>query len=392
MRIALVTDWMSNTGGTEAYFHTVRNGLRDSAHTVSLLACGPMPDPSADYPVHEAPATRALTQLVNPRAWLAVRRMVHEFKPDVALIGHFAYHLSPAALRALGDVPRIAYMLDYKAICPLGTKLLPDLSPCMVESGFVCHRNGCVSVPHWMRDQPRYALLRAALDSMATTLTASTTMHAALAAAGIATTLLPQPVPPPSASYRRRISEAPRFLYVGRVSREKGLALLLEAFDRVKTRHASAELHVVGDGPLRSALQASTVRTPGIVWHGMQSPIRIEEELSQAWALIAPSIWEEPFGLVALEAIVRGVPAVASNAGGFAETVVHGRTGLLFARADVHALTDAMMSIANRDVFPAHTIADADVQEVQTRTNPQRHIRALLETFERACRRRPTDR
>jgi glycosyltransferase involved in cell wall biosynthesis len=388
MRVALITDWMSHAGGTEAYFHTLRDGLRASGHPVALLACGTDPDRSAEYRVRSASGTRVLTQLANPRAWLTVRRMVNEFKPDVAVIGHFAYHLSPSVLRALGTVPRVAYLLDYKVVCPLGTKLLPDLAPCRVDSGFVCHRNGCVSMPHWLRDQPRYALIRAAIDRMTTMLTASATMQAALAAAGIATTLLPQPVPPPSIGYRRHPSSAPRFLYVGRLSREKGVGLLLAAFARVSVIHSDAELHIIGDGPLREELRRSAAAARGIVWHGTQPLERIEAALSQAWALVAPSLWEEPFGLVALEAIVRGVPAVASDAGGFAETITHGRTGLLFPTADINALTSALLSIASRAVFPTHTIDEPDVQDARRRTDPQRHIGALIEILERVRYRR----
>jgi hypothetical protein len=99
-------------------------------------------------------------QIVNPFAVAAVRRIVRDFKPDAALVNHFAFHLSPAVLSALHPVPTVLSTMDYKAVCPIGSKLLPDGTICHQPAGLVCWRGGCVSLPHWLRDQPRYALIR----------------------------------------------------------------------------------------------------------------------------------------------------------------------------------------------------------------------------------------
>ena len=64
-----------------------------------------------------------------------------------------------------------------------------------------------------------------------------------------------------------------------------------------------------------------------------------------AWVQIVPSQWEEPFGVVATEAMMRGTAVIASNQGGCAECVVDGRTGLLFAAGDSEALADAILRL-----------------------------------------------
>ena len=103
-------------------------------------------------------------QIVNPFAVARVRQVKREFRPDVAFVSHFAYHLSPAALTGLRNLPTVVSVMDYKSVCPIGTKLLPDNALCSVPAGFVCQQKGCVSTAHWLRDRPRYALMRNALS------------------------------------------------------------------------------------------------------------------------------------------------------------------------------------------------------------------------------------
>ena len=86
-----------------------------------------------------------------------------------------------------------------------------------------------------------------------------------------------------------------------------------------------------GDGPDLSSVRA-LARELGladcVTFHGKQSQPDMEQILQHAWVQAIPSVWEEPFGLVAVEAAMRGTAAVVSSAGGLAEIVVHGETGL----------------------------------------------------------------
>ncbi|MEQ1692237.1 MAG: glycosyltransferase [Gemmatimonas sp.] len=387
MRVALVSDWMSSIGGAEAYFHTLRLGLRAAGHDAALFACGPTPDPAAEYSVvdRDNRLSQSFTQIVNPFAARGLRAMVRDFRPDVVLTGHFAYHISPLALDVLGDVPFVVYLMDYKTICPIGSKLLPDLSVCREDRGVICLQKGCVSLPHWLRDRPRYALMGRALQRASALLTPGLSMHRQLAAAGIHTTVLRQPVPMPSAEYQRRPAPVPRFLFVGRLSREKGVPQLIATFANVKRLHPNAELRIAGDGPLRSEIErAVAAASSGVALLGALTPAQIEAELASAWALVAPSLWEEPFGLVALEAIVRGVPVVASNAGGFSENVVHGVTGLLVEMSDAEALTASLTQIASGAAFPGGHLKDSLVREARESSCPDTHVRHLMEILKRA--------
>ena len=166
-----------------------------------------------------------------------------------------------------------------------------------------------------------------------------------LADAGIVAASSAWPIASPSAGFRRAPATQPLFVFTGRLAREKGVDTLLHALAHARARGLEARLRVVGDGPLRSSLQDMTdsLGLSGAVEFTGWLPLeRVEAQLADAWALVAPSAWAEPLGLTALEAVVRGIPVIASATGGLAETVEHGVTGLLFPNGDADALARSL--------------------------------------------------
>lgn len=120
-------------------------------------------------------------------------------------------------------------------------------------------------------------------------------------------------------------------LFVGRLSVEKGLDVLLKAW---KTLGSAVPLKIVGDGPLAPQVVAATQRLPHITWLGRKPMSEVYQLMGEAQMLIFPSKWYETFGRVAVEAFAKGTPVIASNIGAIAELVDSGRTGLLFSPSD----------------------------------------------------------
>ena len=134
-----------------------------------------------------------------------------------------------------------------------------------------------------------------------------------------------------------------RFLYVGRISKEKNVDALIDAFDEIVRRGYQAGLVFVGDGPHRLALEARSQDRP-IAFTGM-----IEgEELAQAYAsgdcMVFPST-TDTFGNVVLEAQASGLPVIVTDQGGPAEIVRRHGSGLIVNLSQPHALADAMEKI-----------------------------------------------
>ncbi|MCU1335637.1 MAG: glycosyltransferase [Bryobacterales bacterium] len=120
-------------------------------------------------------------------------------------------------------------------------------------------------------------------------------------------------------------------LFVGRLSPEKGLATLIEAWDRLAN---PIPLRVIGDGPLSPQILAAAARNPRIQWMGALPASEVRRQMQSARFLVCPSIWYESFGMIIVEAFSTGLPVIASNLGAMAELVEHERTGLLFTPGD----------------------------------------------------------
>jgi len=135
-----------------------------------------------------------------------------------------------------------------------------------------------------------------------------------------------------------------RLVYFGRMVTEKGLWTLLEAFSLLKS---SAELELVGEGPLRSELEtflSGSPRHDRVKLTGYVAPEHLRDILVRSGLVIVPSIWQEPLGLVVLEAMACGLPVVASAVGGIPEMISDGVNGLLAPPGDPLTLAAAIDS------------------------------------------------
>lgn len=138
------------------------------------------------------------------------------------------------------------------------------------------------------------------------------------------------------ASLRADRPRGPHYLLLGQLVPYKRADLALHAFNALRL-----PLRVIGDGAQAAALQR--IAGPTITLLGRQSRERVHEELQSCRALVFPGI--EDFGIVPVEAMAAGAPVIAYARGGALETVVDGRTGVLFHEQSVPALCDAVESI-----------------------------------------------
>lgn len=115
------------------------------------------------------------------------------------------------------------------------------------------------------------------------------------------------------------------YLYVGRLTEEKGVLILLQAFAKNKQ-----PLIIVGTGPLQETVKLYASQYKHITFLGEQSLDKIYTLLNDTIALIFPSVWYETFGMVVIEAFSKGVPVITSNLGNMKYLVTHKHNGLTF--------------------------------------------------------------
>ena len=138
-----------------------------------------------------------------------------------------------------------------------------------------------------------------------------------------------------------------RLLFVGRLNKQKGIELLLQAVSRVSR---PIHLDVVGDGEDRERLEALAAAlgiADRVRWHGALPQPRLADFYRGATALVVPSV-EEGLGLVAVEAQLCETPVIAFDSGGLPDIVQHDRTGILVTSIDATALAAAITSLLDR--------------------------------------------
>lgn len=158
------------------------------------------------------------------------------------------------------------------------------------------------------------------------------------------------------------------FVFVGRVSREKGAATFLEA-----ARRANARAVIVGDGPDLPALKEAY---PNAIFLGWLSPAQVEEQLRQARALVFPSVWYEGQPLTVYEALALGTPVIVSDACAGREAVADGITGLWFKASDPEDLQRAIGALQN-DALAREMSQAAYVHYWSNALTPDRHLDQL---------------
>ena len=131
-----------------------------------------------------------------------------------------------------------------------------------------------------------------------------------------------------------------KFLYVGRISPDKNIELLLKSFEKLLDSGRKADLAVVGDGPLLDKLKALH-KNPRIAYTGFLQGEQLAAAYATSDVMVFPSV-TDTFGNAVLEAQASGLPAIVSNQGGPAEIVSANNSGIIVDTTRPGTLTEAM--------------------------------------------------
>jgi len=160
----------------------------------------------------------------------------------------------------------------------------------------------------------------------------------------------------------RILPDIPRildFVFVGRLVSDKGVDIAIRAFHNVikeKDKHVDNNTNlsftIVGDGPERKTLEVMVTNLhleKNIVFTGALQGDELVECLNRHRFILVPSIWEEPFGVVALEGMACGCLPIVSNGGGLPDAV--GKAGIVFNRGEIDDLTNCITRILNNSAL-----------------------------------------
>ncbi|MEU9605690.1 glycosyltransferase [Streptomyces sp. NPDC048057] len=324
--------------------------LRAAGHRVELFERR-----SDDIAARSLPGKVAVPLLVpwNPSVRTELAARLRAERPDVVHVHNVFPLLSPAVLAACADagVPAVATLHNYNQICPPGT-LQRDGRPCTECVGSTplpAVRHGCyrssrlATVPlavslsvnrrRWWSGVERFFCISGAQRDVL--------VRAGMPAERLA--VKHNFVPDPGA---RRSGAGQHLLYLGRLAEAKGVRMLMTAWDEIAADGgAGVPLVIAGAGPLEQEVTAWAAGRADVRHVGLYDPEQCRRVIAESVAVVAPSTWLEAFGLVVVEAMAAGVPAVAAGHGAFVELVEDGVTGLLHRPGDAASLASCLRRI-----------------------------------------------
>jgi glycosyltransferase involved in cell wall biosynthesis len=287
----------------------------------------------------------------NPFAARAIRREVEAFRPEVVHAHNTFPLVSPAIFPAVGRrAARVLTLHNYRLFCPAAvpvregrscTECLDQRSvlPAMRHACYRGSRLATAPVALGVALARAIGLWRRHVDAFValTTFQRDLMVASGLPAGRVAVKPNFYPGNPGVIPWAERRASA---VYVGRLSEEKGVTHLLDAW--AAWGDGAPPLRVVGDGPLRGALEAraraSGLGPERVAFLGLLAPGAAEAEIASARLLLVPSVWFEGFPLVLREALAFGTPAAVSGIGPLPALVEDGRAGLVFRPGDPASL------------------------------------------------------
>lgn len=174
----------------------------------------------------------------------------------------------------------------------------------------------------------------------------------------------------------------PHFGFLGSLAWQKGVHVLIEAFNRLPPNAAALTIYGSENAfPQYAASLRERARHPHIRFAGAIDYRATGAALRQMDCLVVPSLWFENSPLVIQEAYAMRVPVVASRLGALVEKVIDGKTGRLFPPGDVDALAEVLQDIiANPQQLAAMRANIPPVVTIET------HAALLLDVYQQLCR------
>lgn len=394
MRLAFLTDDWQPTGGVASYVRLVVPALARAGHDVLVLHAGPdsaEPGPAGVTVRGMLGAFRDQGPAANAATASEVCAALRDYRADLAHI-HANDNLPlGAAVRALLPTLKTIHSLE---LCPAGSKFhFATGDICTYPTGAMClprqvylrctlSKRPGVIWRHYQRTIAGNAELRA----YAAVITASSYIKQLAMSNGIQAdrlSVIPYYTPCPA---EVTPSGGRSVLFVGRLTPEKGLELLLDALSRVS---GEWHLHVVGDGisMVREQARVSAQNlSDRVTFHGWLRDEALARVYRDAAVVAVPSRWPEPFGIVGIEAMACARPVVAFGVGGIPEWLTDGEGGYLVEPGASARMAERISHLLDNPA-DANRVALRGRARVMRDFSESQHLSRLLPLYERVLAR-----
>lgn len=167
------------------------------------------------------------------------------------------------------------------------------------------------------------------------------------------------------------------FLYVGRLSEEKGIMLLLSVFSQ-----SDYTIKITGDGPLKEEVISYSLKYPNIQFLGISNKEEVFNLMQSCSALVFPSIWFEGMPLTIIEAFACGTPVISSKLGAMETMIIPGYNGLHFQAQSEKDLKDKLDLWYQLDAIKKHEYRFNARKTYEELYTPEKNLKQLLSVYQ----------
>lgn len=386
MRILQICDYYEPLGGTEQYVLNISNALEDLGHEI-IIVYGIQSDNTLDHKNrHEyfLPSLMMSKGLINETEHAILYNIISRHNPDIAY-----FHNVPnyEIIRSCSKRVKTArYIHDHRIFCPKGDKMfLIGGNTCDFPVTIKCYLNsfwrGCLH-PFPNISLPLIANKKRGFNELKKIqlIVASQYMKECLIYNGFSSSCI-EVIPYFCSFDRKKAVEFNDFVFfAGRLIKQKGVKYLIKS---IPYWPEQLHLKIAGDGPLEKKLKLLAKKIgvfQKIQFLGSLPNNKIQEYYESCLLTVVPSIWDEPFGIVGLEAMYCQKPIVAFNAGGITDWLKDGLNGFLVKKKEVRQLADKISYLFhNKDI--ARKMGKAGSKIYQNQFEKDKHISHLLDVF-----------
>lgn len=312
--------------------------------------------------------TQFLFSIWNIKSANIVKKKIKNFKPDLIHLHNWHFASGPLIIRAAKKlkIPIVHTLHNYRLICPSGT--LMDNNQMFVESiaqNFPwtavrkqVYRNS-MALTFWLAFVVWFHKIIGTwkmIDSYICLTPSAIDLFSSSNIGIHKDKFISKPNFSPLNNDDSILDKEDCFLFVGRLTEEKGVRLLIKAFETL-----SYKLKIVGEGPLKEYVLDATNSNSNISYLGVLKKEDVCIELKKANALIFPSIWLEPFGLVITEAFSSSCAVISTNIGAPKSLIENKKNGFHFESNNVHDLISIIkkwesLTIEEKEVMRKHAL------------------------------------
>lgn len=380
MRILIIHTVYKIKGGEDSVVMNEAELLREEGNAVELLI----------FSNKGGTALKVLQMPFNISSYYKTLQKIREFKPDIIHVHNLHFAASPAVLYAAkkSSVPVVMTLHNYRLLCPSGTlffkeklftRSLNQLFPADAVKRGVYQNSKLITF--WLAFSGMLHQLAGTWNIPGKYVVLGDNARALFAGSKLKDIASRMVIKPnfcfPGEPHRD--TKDGYYMYVGRLSAEKGINVLLNAFGKT-----AAKLKIAGGGPMEAQIETTAAQFPNIELLGAKTPEETRMLISGAKALIFPSIWFETFGMVIIEAFSCGTPVIASAIGEAKHLVIDGANGLLFEPGDENDLLAKLQRFEALDDQALSDLSKGALKAYLDNYTPAENLKRLHHVYDSA--------